>query len=195
MCHTSAAAEQRRGTARERVCVPAAHARGAAQPATSMSLMSSPPLQLPPLPEIGHPESYYARLVHKADRENSPHAREAAKVGQYVTLAIDPHLEWEQKLRYFKHTLRRHCQAPKIASDNVWLFYQSLSELVRRYAGSEALRLASAEQQIMSGRPREALQNAEAAEQTLPRGSTDWIRAGDVALQARAELERERDRN
>jgi predicted Zn-dependent protease len=56
-------------------------------------------------------------------------------------------------------------------------------------------RLASAEQQIMSGRPREALMNAEAAEQSLPRGSTDWIRAGDVALQARAELERERDRN
>lgn len=107
--------------------------------------MSSPPLQLPGLPEIGHPESYYARLVHKADRENSPHAREAAKVGQYVTLAIDPHLEWEQKLRYFKHTLRRHCQAPKIASDNVWLFYQQLSDLVRRYAGSEALRIASAE--------------------------------------------------
>jgi predicted Zn-dependent protease len=56
-------------------------------------------------------------------------------------------------------------------------------------------RLASAEQQIMSGRPREALMNAEAAEQSLPRGSTDWIRAGDVALQARAELERDRDRN
>ena len=56
-------------------------------------------------------------------------------------------------------------------------------------------RLASAEQLIMSGRPREALQNAEAAEHSLPRGSTDWIRAGDVALQARAELERERDRN
>jgi len=56
-------------------------------------------------------------------------------------------------------------------------------------------RLASAEQLIMSGRPREALQNAEAAEQSLPHGSTDWIRAGDVALQARAELERERGRN
>ena len=107
--------------------------------------MSSPPLQLPGLPEIGHPETYYARLVHRADRDNSPHAREAAKVGQYVTLAIDPHLSWEQKLRYFKHTLRRHCQAPKIASDPVWLFYQSLSDLVRRYAGQEALRIASAE--------------------------------------------------
>jgi predicted Zn-dependent protease len=56
-------------------------------------------------------------------------------------------------------------------------------------------RLASAEQQIMSGRPREALMNAEAAEQSLPRDSVDWIRAGDVAMQARAELERTRDRN
>lgn len=56
-------------------------------------------------------------------------------------------------------------------------------------------RLASAEQQIMSGRPREALQNAEAAERTLPTGTPDWLRAQDVAMQARAELERERDRN
>ena len=47
----------------------------------------------------------------------------------------------------------------------------------------------------MSGLPREALQNAEAAERSLPQGSTDWIRAGDVALQARAELERTRERN
>jgi len=56
-------------------------------------------------------------------------------------------------------------------------------------------RLASAEQQIMTGRPREALQNAEAAASSLPRDSTDWIRAGDVALQARAELEREQERH
>lgn len=55
--------------------------------------------------------------------------------------------------------------------------------------------LASAEQQIMSGRPREALQNAEAAERGLPAGTPDWIRAQDVALQARAELERSRNRN
>jgi predicted Zn-dependent protease len=56
-------------------------------------------------------------------------------------------------------------------------------------------RLASAEQQVMSGRPREALQNAEAAERSLPTGSPDWLRAQDVALQARAELERNRGRN
>jgi predicted Zn-dependent protease len=56
-------------------------------------------------------------------------------------------------------------------------------------------RLASAEQQIMSGNPRGALQNATAAERALPEGSADWIRAQDISLQARAELERARNRN
>ena len=55
-------------------------------------------------------------------------------------------------------------------------------------------RLASAEQQVMSRRYPEALQNAQAAEAALPYGSPDWIRAQDIALQARAELERMRDR-
>lgn len=54
-------------------------------------------------------------------------------------------------------------------------------------------RLASSEQQIMSGNARQALMNAEAAEAGLPVGSPDWLRAQDVALQARAQLERERD--
>jgi len=55
-------------------------------------------------------------------------------------------------------------------------------------------RLASAEQQVMTGRPAEALRNAEAARAALPPGSVDAIRAQDVALQARAQLEREKDR-
>lgn len=54
-------------------------------------------------------------------------------------------------------------------------------------------RLASAEQQVMSGRYPEALRNAQAAEAGLPIGSPDWIRAQDISLQARAELERIRD--
>lgn len=55
-------------------------------------------------------------------------------------------------------------------------------------------KLASAEQQVMSRRYPEALRNAQAAEAELPVGSPDWIRAQDVALQARSELERLRDR-
>ncbi|RIV85406.1 peptidase M48 [Aurantiacibacter xanthus] len=56
-------------------------------------------------------------------------------------------------------------------------------------------RLASAEQQIMSGNPQLALSSAEAAEARLPVGSPDWLRAQDIALQARAQLERARDRS
>jgi predicted Zn-dependent protease len=55
-------------------------------------------------------------------------------------------------------------------------------------------RLASAEQQVMNRRYPEALRNAQAAEASLPYGSPDWIRAQDVALEARGELERLRDR-
>jgi predicted Zn-dependent protease len=55
-------------------------------------------------------------------------------------------------------------------------------------------RLASAEQLVMNRRYPEALQNAQAAEANLPYGSADWIRAQDVALEARAELERMRDK-
>ena len=54
-------------------------------------------------------------------------------------------------------------------------------------------RLASAEQQVMNRRYPEALRNAQAAEAGLPVGSPDWIRAQDISLQVRAELERLRD--
>ncbi|GGE04528.1 hypothetical protein GCM10011515_25170 [Tsuneonella deserti] len=55
-------------------------------------------------------------------------------------------------------------------------------------------RLASAEQQVMSGQYMEALRSAQAAEAGLPEGSPDWLRAQDIAMQARGELERAKDR-
>jgi len=55
-------------------------------------------------------------------------------------------------------------------------------------------RLASAEQQVMGREYSLALRSATAAEQALPFGSPDWLRAQDIAMQARAELERQRDR-
>ncbi len=55
-------------------------------------------------------------------------------------------------------------------------------------------RLATAEQQSMSRQWPLALRSAQAAEAGLPKGSPDWIRAQDISLHARAELERERER-
>ena len=101
--------------------------------------------QFPPPPEIGLPEAHYAQLAHRADRIGDVFARDAAKVGQYVTLALAPGLDWPSKKRYFEHALRRHCVPPPLPDEDVWLYFQSLATLVRRYAGQEALRLASAE--------------------------------------------------
>ena len=52
-------------------------------------------------------------------------------------------------------------------------------------------RLASAEQQVMNRRYDEALRSAQAAVAGLPAGSPDWIRAQDIEMQARSELERQ----
>lgn len=51
-------------------------------------------------------------------------------------------------------------------------------------------RLASAEQQVLETDYRQALRSAEAAEAGLPKGSSDWLRAQDIAMQSRAAIER-----
>ena len=50
-------------------------------------------------------------------------------------------------------------------------------------------RLASAEKQIMTGDPGAALQNAQAASASLPESTPDWLRANDIAMEARAQIE------
>jgi len=54
--------------------------------------------------------------------------------------------------------------------------------------------LASAEQQVLSGNMAEALRSAQAAEAGLPSGTPDWLRAQDIEMQARAELDRTKKR-
>jgi hypothetical protein len=122
---------------------------------------------LPPLPEIGHPETYYAKQVARADRHGMRHAHEAYKVGQYITLALGPRLTWEQKARYFRHAIRHHCNGPDLAPQPIMKFYSDLADLVRKYAGQEAIRMASREDdawaaQLQRGVPR-AQVKAEAA--------------------------------
>jgi hypothetical protein len=107
---------------------------------------------LPPLPPIGRPETFYAKLAMEADRAGSVHGHEAAKVGQYITLALEETLPWEEKLKYFRHVLRRHCQPPPFPDEDVSAFYESLKNLARQYAGQEALRMASAQDDIYAAR-------------------------------------------
>jgi predicted Zn-dependent protease len=53
-------------------------------------------------------------------------------------------------------------------------------------------RLASAEQQVLNNEMPEALRSAETAEAALPQGSPDWLRAQDIAFQARAAIEQKK---
>ncbi|WP_339379551.1 M48 family metalloprotease [Aurantiacibacter sediminis] len=78
--------------------------------------------------------------------------------------------------------------------ENPFAWYQ-LGVVYGQRGDTPRARLASAEQQILSGNPQGALVNASAAEQSLPTGTPDWIRAQDVQLQARAQLERLAERN
>jgi hypothetical protein len=108
--------------------------------------------QLPAMPRIGEPESFYAQQIQVADRMGDPHSHEAYKVGQYVTLGIDPRLSWDRKLKYFDHALKRHCVPPPLPDEDVWLFYRQLADLVRTHAGDEALKMASAKDDLFAHR-------------------------------------------
>lgn len=120
--------------------------------------------KLPPLPAINHPESYYAKLAHETQEAGDIHAHEAAKVAQYITLGLDPAAPWEEKVKYFRHAIRRHCVAPPYCEEDVNRFYESLATLVRQHAGQEALRLASEQDDMFAarlamGQDREAIED------------------------------------
>ena len=77
--------------------------------------------------------------------------------------------------------------------ENPFAWYQ-LGVVYEANGDSARARLASAEQQVMSLQMPQALRSAEAAEAMLPKGSADWLRAQDIAMQARAAIERTRKR-
>ena len=75
--------------------------------------------------------------------------------------------------------------------DNPFTWYQ-LGVVYEAKGDIPRARLASAEQQLMNMQLPEALRSAEAAEAALPKGTPDWLRAQDIAMSARATLERQR---
>lgn len=73
--------------------------------------------------------------------------------------------------------------------DNPFAWYQ-LGVVYEAQGDIPRARLASAEQQLGEMQLPEALRSAEAAEAALPKGSPDWLRAQDIAMSARAMIER-----
>ena len=73
--------------------------------------------------------------------------------------------------------------------ENPFAWYQ-LGVVYAARGDTARARLASAEQQLMNYQFVEAMNSAESAEQGLPKASPDWLRAQDIAMTARAEIER-----
>ncbi len=108
--------------------------------------------RLPPMPTIGLDEHVYSRDARHADEVGDREAREAAKVGLYITIGLNPKLDWHEKLRHFTHALNKHCHAPAFSDHRLWAFYHDLAHYVKRYCGAEALRLASKEDDLYAAR-------------------------------------------
>jgi hypothetical protein len=130
------------------------------------------PQRFHPLPVIGYPESYYYKHIKQADEAGDIMAHNAHKVGQYVTLGLDQKRDWEERTKYFNHTLKHHCVSPPDADEETKAFYQKLRDLVCRYASQEARRMArqesdSYEMRVEMGLPRENL--VEEAEVFFPK--------------------------
>jgi hypothetical protein len=127
--------------------------------------------QFHPLPVIGHPETWYTKHIAQADAVGDHLAHCSFKVGQYVTLALDPKRPWEEKIKYFRHCLKHHCAPKPNAEPETVAFCEKLKGLVLRYASQEARRSAHHEHDSYSmrldlGIPRETL--AEEAEVFFP---------------------------
>ncbi|HEY2586297.1 MAG TPA: hypothetical protein VGI81_11090 [Tepidisphaeraceae bacterium] len=125
-----------------------------------------------PLPVIGHPEAWYTKHIEQADAAGDHLAHCAYKVGQYVTLALDPKRPWEEKVKYFRHCLKRHCTPAGEADPDTLAFCDKLRALVLRYGSQEARKMARHEHDAYAmrldfGVPKDTL--AEEAEVFFPR--------------------------
>jgi predicted Zn-dependent protease len=78
-------------------------------------------------------------------------------------------------------------------NENPFAWYQ-LGTVYEHDGDLPRAQLATAERYSLIGQPRLALQSAEAAMAGIPQGSPDWIRAQDIAMASRNELENSRGR-
>jgi ferredoxin-NADP reductase len=98
--------------------------------------------QFHPAPVIGHSDHWYKSHIEHAEAAGDPLARCAFKVGQYITLGVDPHRSWGEKSKYFHHSLKHHCVAGSDATPDEIIFRQKLRDFVTRCAGQEASSMA-----------------------------------------------------
>jgi predicted Zn-dependent protease len=132
--------------------------------------------------ESGHPADAIAPLRRAVElTQNQPLI--ATTFGHALLATEDP-ANFAEAERVLKAAVAKD-------HDNPFAWYQ-LGVVYESEGDTPRARLASAEQLQMEGHFAESLRNAQAAEATLPKGTSDWIRAQDIAMSSRAMIERTR---
>ena len=109
--------------------------------------------RVPKMPKIGLPEKVYLQAAKEAESRGDDLTVEAAKVGQYVSLALrNLDAPWATKLKYFRHALKRHARPPEHADAVTKEWFGKLAHHARAYAGAEALRLAAEQDDCFDAR-------------------------------------------
>jgi predicted Zn-dependent protease len=134
--------------------------------------------------EAGHPADALAPLRRATELSNF-HPLIATTFGHALLATEDPAqlAEAEQVLR----------TAVSRDRENPFAWYQ-LGRIYAMKGDIPRAQLASAEQQALQLNFPQALRSAEMAQAGLPKGSSDWIRAGDIAMEARAAIEQRKKR-
>ena len=135
--------------------------------------------------ESGHPQDALAPL-RRATELTSNQPLIATTFGHALLATEDP-AQLPEAERVLKAAVARDRENP-FAWYELGVIYGQRGDLPRA-------RLASAEQQVLELNYSQALNSAQTAERGLPQGSPDWLRAQDIAMQARAAIEQKKKRS
>ena len=134
--------------------------------------------------ESGHPQEALAPLRRATDlTANQPLI--ATTFGHALIATEDP-AQLPEAERVLKAAVARDRENP-FAWYELGVIYGQQGDMARA-------RLASAEQQVLELNYQQALSSAETAQAALPKGSPDYLRAQDIAMQARAAIEQTKKR-
>lgn len=134
--------------------------------------------------ESGHPQEALAPLRKATDlTANQPLI--ATTFGHALLATEDP-AQLPEAERVLKAAVQRDRENP-FAWYELGVIYGQRGDMARA-------KLASAEQQVLELNYPQALGSAEAAQAALPKDSPDYLRAQDIAMQARAAIEQKKKR-
>ncbi|WP_129791580.1 M48 family metalloprotease [Sphingosinicella sp. CPCC 101087] len=134
--------------------------------------------------ESGHPDEALESL-RQAVALQPDQPLIAALFGHALIATEDPR-NFEEAKRVLRVAVQRD-------NDNPFAWYQ-LGIVYDREGDQARAALATAERYNLTGQPQLALANAEQALMGIPVGTPDWLRAQDIAMVSRSQVQRQRDR-